>query len=568
MSRSFRGVPVSPGVAIGKASILTAAPHGVTPPRPEGATHEAERSRVEAAIVRARDEIRELRARVAESLGERQAAIIDAQVLVLDDPALRAEIAARLADETVSAEAAASGAMRAFASKIAKSADPYLRERAADLTDIERRVLKFLAGTAAVGGTAAAEPAIVVAHSLGPSDTVALARDGVVGLAADLGGPTSHTAILARAFGLPAVIGLTHLAASARAGVTTIVDGDRGVVIVDPGREEIEEAERRRAAWLRAEAVRAGERDVPAVTVDGVSVTLRANVEFPEEAETAQRFGATGIGLYRSEFLFVSLAPRLPAEDDHFRAALDLAGRVSPHPVVVRTLDLGGEKYFHEVLDRAETNPVLGLRGLRLCLTRPEIFVPQIRGLLRAAARADVRILLPFVTSADEIHEVRKIVAREAGRLQAEGTPCRPDVPIGAMIETPAAAMTADLLAKEADFVSAGTNDLVQYALAVDRGNPSVATLYDPLHPAVLRMLRFVVRAARARTRPVSICGEMAGSPAMVPALIGLGFRELSCPPRALPRVREAVRAASASAAAREVESRMESAGIDQEVPR
>jgi len=211
---------------------------------------------------------------------------------------------------------------------------------------------------------------------------------------------------------------------------------------------------------------------------------------------------------------------------------------------------------------------VLGLRGLRLCLTRPEIFVPQIRGLLRAAARADVRILLPFVTSADEIHEVRKIVAREAGRLQAEGTPCRPDVPIGAMIETPAAAMTADLLAKEADFVSAGTNDLVQYALAVDRGNPSVATLYDPLHPAVLRMLRFVVRAARARTRPVSICGEMAGSPAMVPALIGLGFRELSCPPRALPRVREAVRAASASAAAREVESRMESAGIDQEVPR
>jgi phosphoenolpyruvate-protein kinase (PTS system EI component) len=224
--------------------------------------------------------------------------------------------------------------------------------------------------------------------------------------------------------------------------------------------------------------------------------------------------------------------------------------------VVVRTLDLGGEKYFHEVLERTEPNPVLGLRGLRLCLKRPEIFVPQLRALLRAAAHANLRVLLPLVTSVEEVREVRRIIAREAAELRAAGVLCRADVPLGAMIETPAAAMTADFLAREADFLSVGTNDLIQYTLAVDRGNPSVAALYEPLHPAVLRMLRFVVRAAKACGIPVALCGEMASSPELVPALLGLGFRELSCPPRAVPRVREAIRATEIARAAREIEEK------------
>lgn len=560
MSRAFHGVAAAPGVAVGRVARLDAGATEVRRHRPAGSTAGDERARLAEARGIAREEILTLRARLAETLGERQAAILDAQALVLDDPALLGEVDRRLAEGDPSAEEAFRGALAGFVAKIEAIDDPYLRERAADLTDLERRVTRLLAGTAPAETSSEHGPAVVVAHAIGPSDTVALARDGVVGLAADLGGPTSHTAILARALGLPSVIGLGRLAAQTTAGERIVVDGDRGLVLLDASDAEVAEALDRRASGLAVEAHWAESRDVPAVTRDGILVTLRANVEFPEEVVAADRFGAQGIGLYRSEFLYIARAPRLPDEDDHRRTALDLAVRLAPYPVVVRTLDLGGEKYFHEVLDRAESNPVLGLRGLRLCLARPEIFVPQLRGLLRAAAEADVRILLPLVTSLAEVRAVRELIAREAGSLRAAGTACRADVPLGVMIETPAAAMTADLLAREADFLSVGTNDLVQYTLAVDRGNPSVASLYDPFHPAVLRMLRFVLRAGRARGIPVSLCGEIAGAPELVPALVGLGFRELSCPPRAIPRVREAVRGTIAAEAARRIEAQMEDA--------
>jgi phosphotransferase system enzyme I (PtsI) len=381
-----------------------------------------------------------------------------------------------------------------------------------------------------------------------------LARDGVVALVADHGGPTSHTAILAQAFGLPAVIGMGDVARSVRVGAIVVVDGDRGEVIVEPEPARLAEARAQHDIWVSRENAWAATRELPTVTRDGVAVTLRANVEFPDEAEVAMRFGAAGIGLYRSEFLFVARAPRFPDEEEHYRTYRELADKVAPHPVVVRTLDLGGEKYFHEVVDRAEPNPVLGLRGLRLCLTRPEIFVPQLRALLRAAASANLRVLLPLVTSVEEVREVRRIMSREADSLRATGGPCRADVPLGAMVETPAAAMTADLLAREVDFLSIGTNDLIQYALAVDRGNPSVSAMYEPLHPAVLRMIRFVVRAARAASIPLSLCGEMAASPELVPTLLGLGLRELSVPPRAVPRVREAIRTTEIARASREIE--------------
>ena len=339
-------------------------------------------------------------------------------------------------------------------------------------------------------------------------------------------------------------------------GEIVVVDGDRGEVVIDPDAGRLVEARAQHDFWVSREDAWAETRDLPAVTRDGVEIVLRANVEFPDEAAIAVRFGARGIGLYRSEFLFVARAPHLPDEEDHYRTYLDLAERVAPHPVVVRTLDLGGEKYFHEVIDRAESNPVLGLRGLRLCLMRPEIFVPQLRALLRASAHANIRILLPLVTSVDEVREVRRILTREAATLRASGALCRPDVPVGAMIETPAAAMTADLLAREVDFLSVGTNDLIQYTLAVDRGNPAVAAMYEPLHPAVLRMLRFVVRAGKAAGVPVSLCGEMASAPDLIPTLLGLGFRELSCSPRAVPRVREAIRATEIARAARDIEEK------------
>ena len=557
MASVFHGVAASPGVAVGHALPWQqlAAPLPSRTPRP-GETPENELLRFEAAREAAREEMRRLKSRLANTLGESYAAILDAQSLLVDDPALVAEVEHRVRAEGVSASFAVHATIDAYLTRFESIEDRYLRDRAGDLRDVQRRMVRLLEPVPGTDAPPPDGPIVVVAQSIGPSDTVALARDGVVALAADLGGPTSHTAILAQAFGLPAVIGLGDVARSVRVGEIVIVDGDRGEIVIDPDSTRLVEARAQHDLWVSREHAWAATRDLPAVTVDGIEIVLRANVEFPDEAAVAMRFGARGIGLYRSEFLFVSRAPQLPDEEDHYRTYLDLAARVAPHPVVVRTLDLGGEKYFHEVLDRAETNPVLGLRGLRMCLKRPEIFAPQLRALLRASAHANLRVLLPLVTSVEEVREVRRILAREASALRAAGALCRPDVPLGAMIETPAAAMSADLLAREVDFLSLGTNDLIQYALAVDRGNPSVAALYEPLHPGVLRMLRFVVRAGKAAGIPVSLCGEMASVPDLIPTLLGLGLRELSCPPRAVPRVRDAIRATEIARAVRDIEEK------------
>lgn len=557
MAQVFRGLGVSPGVALGRA--LPWQPTAASVPRRDARPESSPATELElfeAARGNARDELRGLKSRLMTTLGESYAAILDAQTMLVDDPSLVAEVEHRVRAEGVSAAFAVHATIDGYLTRFESIEDRYLRDRAGDLRDLQRRLVRLLEPVPGTDAPPPDGPIVVVASAIGPSDTVALARDGVVALAADLGGPTSHTAILAQAFGLPAVIGLGDAARNVRAGALVVVDGDRGEVVVDPDPARLRDARTQHDLWVSREDAWAATRDLPAVTRDGVEIILRANIEFPDEAAVAMRFGARGIGLYRSEFLFVARAPRLPDEEDHYRTYRDLAERVAPHPVVVRTLDLGGEKYFHEVLDRTEPNPVLGLRGLRLCLKRPEIFVPQLRALLRASAHANLRVLLPLVTSVDEVREVRRIIAREAALLRAAGVLCRPDVPLGAMIETPAAAMTADFLAREVDFLSLGTNDLIQYTLAVDRGNPSVAALYEPLHPAVLRMLRFVVRAGKACGIPVTLCGEMAASPEMVPTLLGLGLRELSCPPRAVPRVRDAVRATEIARATREIEEK------------
>jgi phosphotransferase system enzyme I (PtsI) len=549
LTRIAVGTGVSPGVAVGAAVLLDPASG---PPReralPAGRGPDAEIEAFATARAVAAEELASLQARLAASLGASYAAILDAQILVLSDPALVVEAERQIREEAVTAAWAVHTIIAGYLERFAAIEDGYLRDRGADLKDLERRLLRALSAPSGNGDRPPVPgPAILVGRTIGPSDAVALAREGVVGLAADLGGPTSHIAILAKAFGVPAVVGLGDLASSTRDGETLLVDGDRGVVIVDPAASDVEDATRRADAQHLRESAWVSAKDLPAVTRDGIEVTLRANVEFLEEAAAAIRFGAAGIGLYRSEFLFVATAPDLPTEEEQLDTYRQLAQRVAPHPVVIRTLDLGGEKYFHDVLERAEPNPVLGLRGLRLCLRRPELFRPQLRALLRAAAGADLRVLLPLVTTPGEVREVRRLLAREAEDLQSKKIPCRPNVSLGVMIETPAAAGIADLLAREADFLSVGTNDLIQYALAVDRGNPSVAALYDPLHPSILRMLRFVLKAGEMQGVPVSLCGEMAADPALVPVLVGLGFRELSCPPRAIPPVRDAVRAQVAS---------------------
>jgi phosphotransferase system enzyme I (PtsI) len=551
MGESFQGLGVSSGVAVGHAVLHepAALPVVPVPVPPERVDEEIER--FEGCRNQARAEIEGLRDRTLAILGERYAGMLDAQLLILDDPTLVSKTVQRIRVGRVSARWALKEVVADFIRRFDAVDDLYLRERGGDLDDVHRRLQRILGGGHVAAGHALEGPTVLVAHALGPSDAVALSTGNVVGLVTDVGGRTSHTAILAQALSLPAVVGLHDISERVRPGDPIIVDGDRGEILWLPEPAEMDAARERREGWLAREREMAVVQARPAKTRDAVEIDLRANIEFPEQVDRARRLGAEGIGLYRSEFLFLSLAPNLPTEEEHYRSYRALAEKVAPHPAFIRTLDLGGEKYFHEVLDRDESHPVLGLRGIRLCLRRPDIFRPQLRGLLRAAVHGDIRIMLPLVTAVVEIREVRRLLAEETESLRGEGIDCRGDVPVGIMVEVPAAAATADLLAREADFFSIGTNDLVQYALAADRDNESVSYLAQPLHPAVLRLIRFVVESAREKGVSVALCGEMAADPAVTSLLIGLGLRELSVQPRAMPQVRSAIRSVDAKDASR-----------------
>ena len=558
MPRLFQGLGASPGVAIGTVYLLHREALPVVPyPIPPERVHDEVEGFARAREA-AREELHEVKQRVQQELGEAYVGILDAQLLILDDPSLVGGVVQRIKVGRVGAQWALKEVVAEHGRRFEAIEDVYLRERVGDLSDVHRRLQRLLSGRPETEDRMPPGPHEVVAHSLVPSDAVTLAREEVVGLATDVGGKTSHTAILAQALSVPAVAGLRDFSLQVEQGDPLILDGDSGEITLDPTETEIETAdERRRASVALEQRAMASATDLPAVTSDGVEVAVRANIEFASEVRTAVRLGAQGVGLYRSEFLFLAHAPKMPSEEEHFRTYVEIASAVSPHPAVFRTLDLGGEKYFHEVLERNESNPVLGLRAVRFCLRRPEIFRPQLRGLLRAATLHNVQVMLPLVTTLDEILEVRRILAIEADQLKAEGVPARADVPLGIMIEVPAAAVAADILAREGDFFSIGTNDLIQYLLAVDRGNESVSYLYQPMHPGVLRLIKFVVDAGARQGIPVSLCGEMAADPEFVSLLLGLGLRELSVQPRAIPGVREAICATTHAAGIRRAERAM-----------
>jgi phosphotransferase system enzyme I (PtsI) len=542
MGQRVQGLGVSPGVASGRvylihAELLPVVPEAVPPER---VGREIERFHETRDL--ARQEIQELKERVHRELGERYAGILEVQQMILDDPRLVRDTVRRIRVGRVSASWALKEVVAEFLRRFGAVEDAYIRERGGELSDVHRRMQRLLRGGGAGGDALPEGPLIAVGHSLGPSDAVALARRGVVGLATDMGGRTSHTAILAQALSVPAVAGLHDVSQRVCSGDAIIVDGDAGEVSLLPTPEETEAADQRRRAWIEREQELVRDAEAPTTTADGVELMLRANIEFPQELEAAKRYGARGVGLYRSEFLFVSRSPEFPTEQEHFETYVQIAETMAPHSAVIRTLDLGGEKYFHDVLDRNEPNPVLGLRGVRLCLKRPDIFRPQIRGLVRAATRGNLKMMLPLVTVPDEIAHVRRLVAEEARSLKDDGVEARETLPIGIMIEVPAAAAAADILAREADFFSIGTNDLIQYALAVDRNNESVAYLYQPQHPGLLRTLRFIIASAAEQGIPVSLCGEMATDVESLPLLVGMGLRELSVQPRAISAVRQALR--------------------------
>ncbi|HVR11940.1 MAG TPA: phosphoenolpyruvate--protein phosphotransferase [Thermoanaerobaculia bacterium] len=536
--RVVRGMGVSPGVAIGRAVIVETRAQDIFRQPVQEEQVDAEVARLMEAVVLARRDLESTRGEVGEDLGSDLAGIFDAHLLLLGDVKFLGRVEERIRTQKVNAEWAVHKTAEELDQRFAQMDNAYLRERGADLTDVARHLLRCLQGTAHAETTELAPDTIVVADDLTPSDAIRLGRKRVAGFAIESGGRTSHTTIIARSLNLPAVAGLTGLTKELVDDVPLIVDGEEGAVILNPTSEMLARYRARHFDLQCRDRDLMMTRELPAVTRDGVAVSLMANIDLPEEVEEGICFGATGIGLYRSEFLYIEKSPLLPTEEEHLGIYRRLIEAAAPHPAVIRTYDLGGRKLAREVMETHEENPVLGLRGIRLTLFRPDIFRTQVRALLRAGLYGDLWVMLPLVSTLDELRSFRAFTAEMAAELDREGLPFRRDLRLGIMIEVPAAAVMADLLAREADFFSIGTNDLIQYSLAVDRNNEHVASLYQPLHPAMLRMLRHVIDSARGANIDVGLCGEMAADTRHALLLIGMGLRRLSMSPRRIPEIK------------------------------
>ena len=542
------GLGVSPGIAIGPAYLVEGGDlpvHESHIPETEVA---AERVRFDEAVQTSLKQLRKLKAKTSglpESAAEEIGYLLDAHVAMLSNSRLVRGAGERIGRQRINAERAVELEIDEIARSFAAMRDPYLSARGEDVRVVGTRLIRNLIKKPYAAYSGVPEGAVIVADELTPADTALMDPQRIAGFAAQFGGADSHTAIVARALGMPAVLGVPDLIEHARSEATVIIDGAEGAVIIDPTPETVAQYEARRDALTRERRYLNRLRRLPAVTRDGVEITLEANIELPIELEQATANGAMGLGLVRSEFLYMN-RDDLPGEDEQYAVFSALVRGMGGKPVTVRTFDLGGDKLAHSLADHytEADNPALGLRAIRLSLQDRRLLDPQLAAMLRAAAEGPLRILLPMITHAGEIRRVREAMEQVARRLRRRGVPVpKPLPPLGAMIEVPGAALAANSLAAESDFFSIGTNDLIQYTLAIDRSDEQVAHLYNPLHPAVLRLIQFTVEAALRRNMPVSVCGEMAGEPRLTALLLGLGLRNLSMAPRSIPRVKQRIRA-------------------------
>ncbi len=538
----LEGVAAAPGIAIGKAFTHRAERPAASLRRVPDHRIDAEIQRFHAALASVCEEVRRTRQRVEHEHGADLAMIFEAHLAMLDDVQMKDGTIDCIRSRNWSAERAFSETMAQFRKSFEQTDNEYQRARVGDLKDIEHQVLVHLAG----GGLSALQSArsntVIFARDLLPSEAAQLARRLVKGLVTDAGGVTSHTSIIARSLGLPTVVATERASRQVEAGDPVIVDGDEGVVHIRPDAGTVRYYRAQLRRQLRRERELSERRDLPATTRDGAEITLLANVDLPQEIDQALDSGARGVGMVRTEFLY--LGYRLPSEAEQLDVYAQIVRSMAPNPVVIRTVDLGGDKLTHAVDAPPEANPFLGWRGIRICLDTPDLFKTQLRAILRAGALGEARILLPMIINLDEVRRARELISQVQGDLQQEGIEHQADCQVGVMIEVPSAAIISEQLAREADFFSLGTNDLVQYTLAVDRGTARVAGLYDPLHPAVLRLIQQVTDNAEAAGIPTSICGEMAADPVAAVILMGLGVHLLSISPGQIPELKEVVRAA------------------------
>src|ERR1700726_3428257 len=536
----FYGVGVAPGIARGV--VFLHHPDDEEPPKRTIDDSEVAReiARFESALIATRAQILEKQQKIAEAIGAKDASIFDAHLLVVEDHTLIDEVLRTLQRDLWNVEFIFAEVANPYARTLSEIDDPYLRERAFDIHDVTRRVIRNLLGRSTKTMGNIDLPQVVVAHNITPSDTATLNRQLVLGFATDVGSRTSPTAIMARSLNIPAVVGLKDISQRLSPGEHVLLDGTNGIVIVNPTDQTLWEYGEIEIKLEHVEEVLTSLRDTSSTTADGRHVILSANIELPEDVPLVIEAGAEGIGLYRTEFFFLNKND-LPTEEEQYSTYRAVAEAILPRSVIIRTLDLGGDKFLSHSHLPTEINPFLGCRAIRFCLERPDIFKVQLRAILRVSALGNVRMMFPMISGLSELRQAKEILETCKAELREERVPFKEDIELGIMIEVPSAALVAEALAREVSFFSIGTNDLIQYTIAVDRVNERIAHLYEPTHPAILRLIEMTVAAAHARGIWVGVCGEMAGEITLTPLLLALGVDELSVSAGLVPRVKRAV---------------------------